>query len=75
MTLGRLNHNGVATPSIENSIALYRDMLGATTIHAPFVAGAEGGCASSIRRYADRTDQVTSRLPLQFSFHLHYKHM
>jgi methylmalonyl-CoA/ethylmalonyl-CoA epimerase len=36
MTLGRLNHVGVATPSIENSIALYRDLLGATKIHEPF---------------------------------------
>jgi methylmalonyl-CoA/ethylmalonyl-CoA epimerase len=36
MQLGRLNHVGVATPSIENSVALYRDMLGATKIHAPF---------------------------------------
>lgn len=34
--IGRLNHVGVATPSIENSIALYRDMLGATKIHPPF---------------------------------------
>jgi methylmalonyl-CoA/ethylmalonyl-CoA epimerase len=36
MSLGRLNHVGVATPSIENSIALYRDLLGATKIHEPF---------------------------------------
>ena len=36
MNLGRLNHVGVATPSIEPSVALYRDLLGATTIHEPF---------------------------------------
>ena len=36
MNLGRLNHVGVATPSIEKSVALYRDLLGATKIHAPF---------------------------------------
>jgi len=36
MKLGRLNHVGVATPSIEKSVALYRDMLGATRIHEPF---------------------------------------
>jgi methylmalonyl-CoA/ethylmalonyl-CoA epimerase len=36
MNLGRLNHVGVATPSIEKSVALYRDMLGATRIHEPF---------------------------------------
>jgi len=36
MPIGRLNHVGVATPSIEQSIALYRDLLGATKIHAPF---------------------------------------
>ncbi|HST37014.1 MAG TPA: methylmalonyl-CoA epimerase [Allosphingosinicella sp.] len=36
MKLGRLNHVGIATPSIERSVALYRDMLGATKIHEPF---------------------------------------
>jgi len=36
MTIGRLNHVGVATPSIETSAALYRDLLGATRIHEPF---------------------------------------
>jgi methylmalonyl-CoA/ethylmalonyl-CoA epimerase len=36
MNLGRLNHIGVSTPSIEDSVALYRDLLGATKIHAPF---------------------------------------
>ena len=42
MQLGRLNHVGVATPSIERSVALYRDMLGATKIHAPFDLPAQG---------------------------------
>jgi methylmalonyl-CoA/ethylmalonyl-CoA epimerase len=36
MLIGRLNHVGVATPSIEKSIAMYRDLLGATKIHEPF---------------------------------------
>jgi methylmalonyl-CoA/ethylmalonyl-CoA epimerase len=36
MLIGRLNHVGIATPSIEKSIALYRDLLGATKIHEPF---------------------------------------
>jgi len=36
MLMGRLNHVGVATPSIEKSVALYRDLLGATRIHEPF---------------------------------------
>jgi methylmalonyl-CoA/ethylmalonyl-CoA epimerase len=36
MKLGRLNHVGVATPSIEKSVELYREMLGATRIHEPF---------------------------------------
>lgn len=36
MSIGRLNHVGVATPSIEDSVALYRDLLGATRIHEPF---------------------------------------
>jgi methylmalonyl-CoA/ethylmalonyl-CoA epimerase len=36
MKLGRLNHIGVATPSIAASIVHYRDVLGATKIHEPF---------------------------------------
>jgi methylmalonyl-CoA/ethylmalonyl-CoA epimerase len=42
MKLGRLNHVGVATPSINESVALYRDKLGATTIHEPFDLPAQG---------------------------------
>ncbi len=42
MKLGRLNHIGVATPSIAESIALYRDVMGATTIHEPFDLPAQG---------------------------------
>jgi methylmalonyl-CoA/ethylmalonyl-CoA epimerase len=34
--IGRLNHVGIATPSIENSVRIYRDMLGATAIGEPF---------------------------------------
>ncbi len=41
-TLGRLNHVGVATPSIERSVALYRDLLGATRIGEPFDLPAQG---------------------------------
>ena len=40
--IGRLNHVGVATPSIEASVALYRDMLGATKAHQPFDQPAQG---------------------------------
>jgi methylmalonyl-CoA/ethylmalonyl-CoA epimerase len=36
MKLGRLNHIGVATPSIAASILHYRDVLGATKINEPF---------------------------------------
>ena len=36
MKLGRLNHIGVATPSIAQSVAHYRDVLGAVQIGAPF---------------------------------------
>jgi methylmalonyl-CoA/ethylmalonyl-CoA epimerase len=36
MKLGRLNHIGVATPSIADSIMHYRDVLGATDITEPF---------------------------------------
>lgn len=42
MKLGRLNHVGVATPSIEQSVAYYRDVMGATHIHEPFDLPAQG---------------------------------
>lgn len=42
MTIGRLNHVGVATPSIEASVAIYRDLLGATTVGEPFDLPAQG---------------------------------
>ena len=42
MPIGRLNHVGIATPSIEQSVALYRDLLGATKIHDAFDLPAQG---------------------------------
>lgn len=42
MILGRLNHVGVATPSIADSIAFYRDIMGATAIGEPFDLPAQG---------------------------------
>ena len=42
MSIGRLNHVGIATPSIEKSVALYRDLLGATRIHDPIELPAQG---------------------------------
>ncbi|WBO21163.1 methylmalonyl-CoA epimerase [Sphingomonas abietis] len=42
MKLGRLNHVGVATPSIAASIAYYRDVMGAETIGEPFDLPAQG---------------------------------
>ena len=42
MKLGRLNHVGVATPSIEASIAFYRDVMGAEVIREPFDLPAQG---------------------------------
>jgi methylmalonyl-CoA/ethylmalonyl-CoA epimerase len=42
MILGRLNHVGVATPSIDASVAFYRDVMGATAIGAPFDLPAQG---------------------------------
>ena len=42
MTLGRLNHIGVATPSIEKSIETYRTLLGATVVGEPFDLPAQG---------------------------------
>jgi methylmalonyl-CoA/ethylmalonyl-CoA epimerase len=40
--LGRLNHVGIATPSIADSIAFYRDVMGATAIGEPFDLPAQG---------------------------------
>ena len=42
MKLGRLNHIGVVTPSIPESIAHWRDVMGATKIHDPFDLPAQG---------------------------------
>ena len=42
MILGRLNHVGIATPSIDESIAFYRDVMGASLIRAPFDMPAQG---------------------------------
>ncbi len=42
MKLGRLNHIGVATPSIERSVAFYRERMGATLIGEPFDLPAQG---------------------------------
>jgi methylmalonyl-CoA/ethylmalonyl-CoA epimerase len=36
MKLGRLNHIGVATPSIADSVAYYREVMGAAQIGEPF---------------------------------------
>jgi methylmalonyl-CoA/ethylmalonyl-CoA epimerase len=40
--IGRLNHVGIATPSIEQAMPLYRDLLGATAIHPAFDLPAQG---------------------------------
>lgn len=42
MKLGRLNHIGVATPSIADSIAHYRKTMGATDIDEPFELPEQG---------------------------------
>jgi methylmalonyl-CoA/ethylmalonyl-CoA epimerase len=40
--IGKLNHVGVATPSIEAAVAMYRDMLGATEIGEKFSMPEQG---------------------------------
>lgn len=42
MKLGRLNHVGIATPSIADSVAFYREVMGAEVIRAPFDMPAQG---------------------------------
>jgi methylmalonyl-CoA/ethylmalonyl-CoA epimerase len=40
--IGKLNHVGVATPSIADAVAVYRDMLGATRIGERFALPEQG---------------------------------
>ena len=42
MKLGRLNHVAVATPSIERSVAMYRELMGAEIIRDRFDLPAQG---------------------------------
>lgn len=42
MTLGRLNHIGIATLSIEKTVETYRHLLGADAIGMPFDLPAQG---------------------------------
>jgi methylmalonyl-CoA/ethylmalonyl-CoA epimerase len=42
MKLGRLNHVGVATPSLDRAIAFWRDTMGALVIREPFDLPAQG---------------------------------
>ena len=42
MKLGRLNHVGVATPSIADAIPYWRDVMGVTVIRDPFDLPAQG---------------------------------
>ncbi len=42
MKLGRLNHVGVATPSIADSVAHYREVLGAEVVREAFDLPAQG---------------------------------
>ena len=40
--IGRLNHVGVATPSIDEAVKVYRDLLGATSIGEKFALPEQG---------------------------------
>ena len=40
--IGKLNHVGIATPSIEASVAMYRDLMGATSIEPRFALPEQG---------------------------------
>ena len=69
MKLGRLNHIGVATPSIADSIVFYRDVMGATKIHEPFDLPDQGvkvcfvdtpGFGRRNERHADRIDRAAA---------------
>ena len=40
--IGRLNHVGIATPSIEQAVVAYRELLGATVVREAFDLPAQG---------------------------------
>ena len=40
--IGKLNHVGVATPSIDRAVAMYRDLLGATSFSEKFAMPEQG---------------------------------
>lgn len=40
--IGRLNHVGIATPSIEKAVVAYRELLGATVVREAFDLPAQG---------------------------------
>jgi len=42
ISLGPLNHVGVATPSIPDAVEMYRRLLGATVVREPFDLPAQG---------------------------------
>jgi methylmalonyl-CoA/ethylmalonyl-CoA epimerase len=42
MKFGRLNHIGVATPSIAESVAYYREVMGAVEVSEPFDMPSQG---------------------------------
>jgi methylmalonyl-CoA/ethylmalonyl-CoA epimerase len=48
--LGRLNHVGVATPSIEQSLEIYRTLFGAEPHGEPFDLPAQGSASASSTR-------------------------
>ena len=60
MTLGRLNHIGVATPSIGRSVETYRTLMGATAIGDAVRYAGAGGAGVFHRRaqHADRADRA-----------------
>ncbi|WP_298465846.1 methylmalonyl-CoA epimerase [uncultured Erythrobacter sp.] len=64
MKLGRLNHIGVATPSIADSIAHYRDVMGAADITEPFDLPEQGVkvCFVNTPTHSTGSGQADSRM-------------
>ncbi len=59
MKLGRLNHIGVATPSIADSIAHFRDVMGANDITEPFDLPEQGVKVCFVNTPADGGHEST----------------
>ena len=73
MKLGRMNHVGYAVPSMEEAIAHYQDVMGATSITEPFDIEEQGVKAIDVGGRAGKerlVDAVFAELDVERDFPL-----